>query len=616
MGFRRGSLSPGVALGIAVCGIAGLSLRAGSPDLPTLARLATRLGHRGPDDAGTYVSGNVGLAHSRLSIIDLAGGHQPLFAEDSALALVVNGEIYNHLELREDLERRGHRFTTRSDSEVLLHAYVEWGEGFLAPVCGMFAFALYDHRRRLLRLGRDRLGIKPLFIQERPEGLAFASEIKALLALDGPRPGISPQGLVEYLQNQHSSGRITVLAGIERVLPGELLTITDGRIQSRHRYWTPWQINPLDIGPEEALRRFEPLMETVICQHLRADVPFGLFLSGGVDSAILLALLHRYHPEPVRTFSVGFSNQGLTDELPMAGRMARQFGAIHTELRPSQAELWEILPLTVWAADDLMRDYASLPTALLARRAALDVKMVLSGEGGDEVFAGYGRYRQGGIARYLKNLLSPGSGGFRTRGTFRFPWPGRLFRPALRDVLENARAPVREAWAAAPGSWSNLQRMQGVDLSVALPDNLLVKNDRMLMAFGLEGRVPFCDHRLVEFGLALPDRLKVAGGLGKVFLKRWASPFLPHELLYAQKRGFHVPMGAGFTPQRLAQWAVTLPQHPALIDWFEPQGVRQLLMLKTQRQRPVHHRMIFALLQLALWYDLFVAGDGHRPEEP
>lgn len=597
-----------------MCGIAGLSLREGVPDPRALTRLTARLGHRGPDDAGTYVSDSVGLAHTRLSIIDLAGGHQPLFAQGGALALVVNGEIYNHLELREDLERRGHGFATRSDSEVLLHAYVEWGENFLEPVCGMFALALYDRPKRLLWLARDRLGIKPLFVQERPEGLAFASEIKALLALEGSQPSFNPQGLAEYLQNQHSSGRTTVLQGIERILPGELLAVATGQIQSRRRYWTPWQTTPLDIGPEEALARFEPLMETVIRQHLRADVPFGLFLSGGVDSSILLALLHRYQSEPVRTFSVGFADSGLVNELPAAGLMARRFGAIHTELQPTQAELWDILPLTVWAADDLMLDYANLPTALLAQRAATELKVVLSGEGGDEVFAGYGRYRLGALPRWFKNLLSPGSGGFRTRGTFRWPWPQRLFRPILRDALDSARHPVREAWASAPRTWSDLQRMQGVDVSLALPDNLLVKNDRMLMAFGLEGRVPFCDHRLVEFGLSLPDRLKVDGSVGKVFLKRWASQFLPHDLLYARKRGFHVPIGTGFTSQRLNQWAATLPHHPALVDWLEPKAVQQLL--EASRRHPVRQRMIFALLSWALWHDLFIEGGGARPDNP
>jgi asparagine synthase (glutamine-hydrolysing) len=594
-----------------MCGIVGLFYREKPVERTLLERSVEHLHHRGPDERGIFLDRNFGMGHTRLAIIDLAGGHQPLFSGDRRLALIANGEIYNFIELRAELEQRGHRFQTHSDSEVILHAFREFGQDFLSRLHGMFAFALYDAGRERLILARDRLGIKPLFLAHLPQGIAFASEIKALLPLLGHRPEIEPRGLAGYLQNQFATGTTTILKNVERVLPGESVSIERGRIAHRSRYWTPLAVRPRALSFTEAVAEFEPLMERVMREHMRSDVPFGLFLSGGVDSSLLLALLSRYSEQPIRTFAVGFPGTSLTDELPLAAAVARRFGSRHREIRPDSQAIFHSLPLTVWAADELMRDYANLPTLLLARAAGEELKVVFSGEGGDEVFAGYGRYRTGGLERFVKRILAPGSGGFRTRGTFRGRWPKTLFGPELRTAVQEFRRPVVTAWCTTPRDWTDLQRMQYIDLSQALPDNLLVKADRMLMAFGVEGRVPFLDHRIVEFGLALPDSLKVSGKQGKLFLQRWASRFLPEEQLYGRKRGFHVPVGEWLDESFLSRLERCLPGHPALALWFRPEGVQRLIA--RSRNTCQGSAMLWALLQFAVWHQLFLEGNGTRP---
>lgn len=594
-----------------MCGITGLFLTNGLIDHTRLHEAAQKLRHRGPDNIGTFVHGEFGMAHTRLSIIDLAGGDQPLFAREGGLALTANGEIYNYIELRRELKKRGCRFATKSDSEVILHAYTEYGLEFLQYLNGMFAFALYDKLRRQLILARDRLGIKPLFIAHLRDGIAFGSEMKALLRLNERQPELDPAGLIEYLQNQFSSGRRTLIKGYERILPGEAVCVKQGQVIKRWCYWSALQVKPMSITFQEAQEYFDTLMETVMRQHMRSDVPFGLFLSGGVDSSILLALLSRYANKPIRTFSVGFADTNLTDELPIAETVAKQFSSRHTAIRPTREAIFHSLPYTVWAADELMRDYANLPTALLAKVAGRELKVVFSGEGGDEVYAGYGRYRSSVLERWVKGLIAPGSGGFRTRGTFRGLWRRRLFNERLREAENVARKPFIKAWQKTPFGWSDLQRMQYTDLVTALADNLLVKLDRMLMGWGVEGRVPFLDHRVVEFGLSLPDHLKVERKQGKVFLKRWAARFLPKQHLLAPKRGFHVPVGEWLKGGYLARLRDILPCHHGIRAWFQPEGVVSLID-RCGTSGPTS-RMVWALLQFAVWYQLFIEGNGKRP---
>lgn len=598
-----------------MCGITGIFHTRSEVDRTRLERATAALAHRGPDDRGTFVSGTFGMGHTRLSIIDLAGGHQPLYADDGRLVLVANGEIYNHVELRHELEGLGHRFATHSDSETILHAYLAWGEGFVDHLNGMFAFALYDTAAQRLLLARDRLGIKPLFLAHLPHGIAFASELKGLLPYFQRAPAVNPDGLLQYLNNQFSSGATTLLEGVERVAPAELVVVERGRVTRRLHYWKPAGDVRDGLDFATASDEFDRLMETVMREHMRADVPYGLFLSGGVDSSVLLALLSRYRDQPIRTFSVGFQGTKLTDELPIARSVAERFGSRHTEIRPAPADILHSLPYVAWAADDLMRDNANLPTALLAQAAAEELKVVFAGEGGDEVFAGYGRYRPSWLERQAKRMFAPGSGGFRARGSLRGAWPKRLLPPSLRARLSSARQPFVGAWRAAPRNWTDLQRRQYTDLTTALPDNLLVKLDRMLMGVGLEGRVPFLDHRVVEFGLSLPGNLKIDGGQGKAFLKRWAEPLLPRELLYAKKRGFHVPMGEFFRDDFKRRLADVLPRHPAVREHFLDGGVRRLVA--EYGRSSVINRLTWALLQFAVWHELLFNGrKAERRQDP
>lgn len=589
-----------------MCGIAGHVLRLPRPTSAGPV-LLDALAHRGPDGSGLHEAGAVLLVHTRLSIIDLNTGAQPLFNEDRSLALVANGEIYNHVELRKELTVLGHRFATGSDCEILLHAYEQYGDALLERVRGMFAFALHDLKADKVLLGRDRLGIKPLFIRSTTDGVWFASELKALYRVLG-RPEINPVALARIMQSAFAAGNETLAAGYERVLPGELVWIGPAGIEARSRYWAP-RLPALPATFDAALDAFDELMAQVMVEHSRADVPFGLFLSGGVDSSTLLALLAHHQDAPLQTFSVGFPGSSVHDELEAAASIARQFDAQHTALRLTEADLLKQLPLSVWAADELMGDYANLPVLALAEQAGKQLKVVFSGEGGDEVFAGYGRYRTPAALRWLRSLTASGSGGFRTRGMLAgLP---QLCGPELKQALSAWRQPFIDAWADAPRQDQALARMQWVDMATWLPDDLLVKADRMLMAWALEGRVPFLDHRVIEFGLALPEHWKIHRRTGKLFLRRWAERRLPAEHLWNRKKGFTVPVRDWMRGPLLDALEKRLPANPAVRTWFSAAGLTALF--ERQRKTGAHAGVLWQLFQLALWHRLFVEGDGERP---
>lgn len=591
-----------------MCGIAGMVLRAGTVDDGQLRRMAGTLVHRGPEDTGTYVAGAFGISHTRLAIIDLAGGHQPIFDADRRYSLVCNGEIYNYVELRAELEALGARPQSRSDSEVALHGFAHWGRESFKRLHGMYAYALYDHREQDLWLVRDRLGIKPLYIARLPDRVLFASELKALLPLL-PRRELNPVALAQFLQNQFSTGEEAIVAGVTRVPPGCALRIRADLSVETHRYWSALDVKPrAGLTHEDAVAEWEPLFEQVMREHMRADVPYGIFLSGGVDSAVLLAQLKRYHDKPIRSFSMGWQNAKLSDELDDAQRMAQRFGTEHAAIRMDAQAVFRRLPRVVWAADDLMRDYACLPTLALAEAAATELKVVFSGEGGDEAFAGYGRYRPTFLERSFKRLRYPGSGGFRVRSELSEEWARKLFVPELRPQLADFRRPVIALWAETPDAWSDLQRRQYVDLRGNLPDDLLVKADRMLMACSVEGRVPFVDHRVVEFGLGLPDALKVRSRDGKVFLKRWAENFLPADHLWQPKRGFHVPVGEWLRGEFIARLAERLPRNEAIRRWCRLDAVDAVL--REQQAQGGRSREVWSLLMLAIWHRLFIENAG------
>lgn len=594
--------------GLSMCGIGGILMKHGPVDRDLLGRMAETLIHRGPDDRGTHLDGPLGLFQMRLAIIDLAHGHQPMV--DAPLTLAANGEIYNYVELRPRLEARGRHFVTASDSETILHAYALDGLDGLHALNGMFAFALYDGRTRELVLARDRLGIKPLYYARLDDRLLFASELKALLRVWPREREIDPAALLQFLQNRFNTGEASLVCGIRRLPPGTALVV-DAELKVReYRYWSPLDVRPRRLSFDEAAEEFESLFRGVMVEHLRADVPYGLFLSSGVDSGILLAMISELTGRgPAHTFSVGYRDAAIGDELPEAAAVARRFGANHAEIRLDRDAMFRRLPHTVWSTDDLLLDYACLPTSFLAEEAAHTLKVVLTGEGGDEVFAGYGRYRRTLPQRWLKNLAAPGSGGYRTRGQWPSPWVRHLLGPELRAAAPARRAPVIAAWQSAPRDWTDVTRCQHTDLVTWLPDELLVKTDRVLMSFGLEGRVPFLDHRVVQFGLSLPDPLKVGGRHGKLFLKRWGERRLPREHLWRRKRGFYVPMRRWLRGAFLDQLAESLPGHPVIRRWFRPDAVARLA--REQQAGRDATCAIWGLTQLAIWHRIFI--EGHVP---
>lgn len=611
-----------------MCGIVGIVLKRGQIESDSLRRAASLLTHRGPDDLGLFIDGRFGLAHTRLSIIDLAGGHQPLRSADGRLISAVNGEIYNYPELGAALREDGIAFTSASDSEMVPGLYQlalrdastthtpsvaaainpDWSR-----LHGMFAAALIDRDEESLWLLRDRLGIKPLYYAQLPDRLLFASEIKALLALMPAQPEIEPLALLQFLETQFSSGNETIFRSIRRVPPGEALYFNKDLTLQRNEYWSATEIETVQMSQEEAEEHFQPLFTQVVEEHLRADVPYGLFLSGGVDSGLLGAAMmaSKGGAERVKSFSIGFRSDSMADELDDAAATARVIGSDHQALRVTPEQLFAIIPYTTWLMDDLMRDYAVLPTALLAQEVSKSLKVVLTGEGGDEVFAGYRRYRKHPLQRLVGRALRPGSGGFRVTGQWRGSRSYQLFGSRLRPQRARFREPTVAAWRNAPSSWSDVQRSQFVDLTTALPDNLLLKVDRSLMGFALEGRVPLLDHRIVEFGLALPDQIKVGSGIGKRFLRRWGERSLPREMLWRSKRGFHVPIGDLFREPFLGQLQARLQHHRAIGEWFEPNRID--LLFREHRGGRSASREIWCLMQFAIWHRLFVDHPDERP---
>jgi asparagine synthase (glutamine-hydrolysing) len=591
-----------------MCGIAGVLIPSQTISPGVLEPMAERLAHRGPDGRGFFTEGPVGLAHTRLSIIDLEGGQQPILTDDGRMALVANGEIYNYVELMDELRSQGRSFSTHSDSETILQAYALDPTGFVERLHGMFAFAIYDEVRRKLVLGRDRLGIKPLFYAHLADRFVFASEMKAILPLLGRAPAMDPEAFSQYLHTHCTTGEQTIFSGIKRVRPGEVMEVALDLTVERRRYWTALDVAPRTMSQQEAEEEFEPLFHRVMTEHVRSDVPYGLFLSGGNDSAIMLAMLSRLQDHPVRTFSVGYDDADFKDELSDAQRVAEMFGSEHMELRLDRAALFRRIPHHIWAADDLMRDYAALPTSALSEAAARELKVVFSGEGGDEVFGGYRRYRQPSLVYFARNLTAPGSGGFRTRSEWWRRRSRNAFGPELAALRPRFRAPYRHAWSETPAEWSHLQRCQYTDLVTDLTDSLLLKVDRMMMGFSLEGRVPFLDHEVVEFGLGLPDALKTGGGQTKAFLRKWAERYLPRDHLYTKKRGFGVPVREWLSGGVLDALEGKLLANAAVAEWFDTDRLPDLIGYQRRTGRAA--REVFCLTQFAIWHRLFIEGGG------
>jgi asparagine synthase (glutamine-hydrolysing) len=572
-----------------MCGIAGMMTTNGAaPAAEPLEKFLAALAHRGPDGQGRYRSGPFAMVQTRLAIIDLETGDQPIY-EPGGAALIGNGEVYNYRELRAELN--GVVFATQSDCEPPLHLWRRDGVDFVRKLRGMYALAIYDPTAESLLLTRDPFGIKPLYYTETGSSFAFASEPRALLDAGIVPRALSARPRDELLQLQFSTGVDTPLVGIRRMLPGETLTVGGGRVVSRRRRPALPEDGPAEWSEAEALQRLDAALMDSIVMHQRSDVPYGLFLSGGIDSSVVLSLMARSGNAPIRAYTVGFPRTDVHDERAHARSLAARVGAEHVEIEVDEHDFWTLLPEIAAAVDDPAADYALVPTYKLAAEAGKDVKVVLCGEGGDELFAGYGRFRSALRPWWL------GGRAMRSRGIF-----DRL------GVLRSEPAGWRDGIVAAEMTLSTpdrsrLQEAQAIDIADWLPNDLLIKLDRCLMAHGVEGRTPFLDPKVADVAFRLPDDLKIADGRGKYLLRKWLDKHLPEAHPFERKRGFTVPVGE-WIARRGAQLGPIIAEQPGIAEMCVPERVVKLF------RNPDKHRRFAAwtLLFYALWHRRHILG--------
>ncbi len=573
-----------------MCGIAGLILSSGAPppDPATLSTLIDSLHHRGPDGTGHAVVGRVALVHNRLAIIDLVTGDQPLFAGPATL--ICNGEIYNYRELRAAMP--GIAFATNSDCEPPLHLWLRDGADYAQQLRGMFAVAIHERAQRTVTLTRDPFGIKPLYIAQMPTGLAFASEPQALLAAGLVQREVRPAAREELLQLQFTTGTDTIFQGIQRVLPGETLTCADGHVIDRRRISFVPEGGPENIDEDAALARLDRALEESVDLHQRSDVPYGMFLSGGIDSATLLTLMARLNSDPVLAFTAGFDVPEAADEREHAAAVAKALGARHESIEINEAMVWQHLPEIVACMDDPAADYAIIPTWFLAQRARQDVKVVLSGEGGDEIFAGYPRYQSATRPWWL------GGRAMYARGSFDRVDVLRARPTSWRDGI--AAAELR----AAEGGRSRLAAAQATDMTDWLPHDLLLKLDRCLMAHAVEGRTPFLDRGVAAAAFRLPDSMKLRNGMGKYILRKWLEKNLPMARPFAPKQGFTVPVGAWIKGQG-ARLGPLVAAQPGVVEIADPERVVALFRgIRRWRDGFAAWKLLF----YALWHRRHILG--------
>ena len=567
-----------------MCGLAGVMTRDGGAPEPALLRaLRDAVAHRGPDGHGQLVRGGTALIHARLSIIDLQTGDQPLFTP-AGTALVANGEIYNDPDLRAAMPATP--FRTRSDCEPAVFLAESEGIGFADRLRGMYAIAVHDPAAGRLLLARDPFGIKPLYYAATEHLFAFASEPAALLAAGLAARAAAPGRLAELLQLKFTTGSETIFPGIFRVLPGETLVVEAGRVVARRMRAALPAGGPARLGHGEAKRRLDAVLLDSVTAHLRSDVPYGLFLSGGIDSSALLALMKRATGQRVQALTVGWEGGGALDESREAERLARFMGADCTRLEMTARDFWTLAPRIAASIDDPTADAAVLPSWLLGRAArAGGLKVTLCGEGADELFGGYSRYKKR-----------------------RAPWRWVARRPRAKGVFGNPatlagwRDGIAAAEVGAGQGRSPLQATQAVDIAEWLPNDLLTKLDRTLMAHGVEGRTPFLDPVVADFAFRLPDKLKAGARFGKVLLRDWLAEAFPQAGAYARKKGFKPPVGA-WMAARAADLSPLVAATPAIAASLPAETVRAAFAEAGRDSQPA-----WSLLFVALWHAHHIQG--------
>lgn len=636
-----------------MCGIAGrINFRSGAPvDADVIRQMCDLLSHRGPDDEGVYTDGPVGLGHRRLSIIDLSpAGHQPMSSADGRLWITFNGEVYNFLELRAELETRGHRFRTHTDTEVILAAYLEFGRECLGRFRGMFAFAIWDSLNQTLFMARDRLGKKPLVYLVDRDGIAFASEAKAFLGdrTFSPQPDL--QAISAYLTYQYVPSPLSAFKGVHKLQPGHYLWLEDGRVTT-HQYWKLQYGMKRILSEEHAGEELLAKLEDAVKLRLISDVPLGAFLSGGIDSATVVGLMAGLGSAPVKTFSIGFEEQDY-DELRYARLIAERFGTDHHEfiVRPDAAA---ILPELAWHYNEPFADGSAIATYYLAKMTRQYVTVALSGDGGDESFAGYERYvpnviptsygrlprvvrwpldkTMGAIGSYVRAPVFDNAKRFweeqsETRERRYVRWMSHFDSSQKADLcrhefLEAAGADATdillEGFRSSDGP-DYVDRTLDVDVRYYLPDDLLVKVDIASMAHGLEARAPFVDHVVMEFAASLPSTFKLKGTVKKYILKRAVGTLLPDSIVNRRKMGFAVPLGPWFRGElRDMAYDVLLDRRAAARGYFSVPAVTRLLEDHVHGRRS-NQNQLFNLLMLELWHRAFIdtPSDAYRSSRP
>ena len=575
-----------------MCGIAGVMMRGGAaPDEAVLRSLAVAMTHRGPDGSGLYVKDNLGFAHTRLAIIDLKTGDQPFTAPDD-VTLLANAEIYNDPELR--LTLADAPFVTGSDCESPLHLYRAKGLDFADDLRGMYAIAIHDPAKGRLVLVRDPFGIKPIYYVENAQGFAFASEPQALIAAGLAGRTLRPLPRAELMQLKFSTGAETVFADIQRVEPGETLVVEDGRITQRRRRAMLPRSGPVRAAKASLSDQLDQVLLDTVSHHLRSDVPYGLFLSGGIDSAVLVALMARLSSQPVYALTAGFPGSDAADETAQAARMARAVGAEHHVVEMTHTDFWNLAPRIAAALDDPCADGAALPSFMLARAARGHLKVVLNGAGADEIFGGYTRYRR---ARWLGFL----AGRARTRGVVGANFGDAPALSGWRDGL------AQVSRAEAGHGRTVIQKLQAIDSAEWLPNDVLLVLDRCLMAHSVEGRTPFLDPPTGAFAFRLPDDLKVQGRFGKWLLRDWLNKQVPESAAFARKTGFVPPVGEWIAAQECHLEDLVACQ-PGVAETFSAGFVRAVLA-----DAAANAQAAWSLVFYALWHShhvLGVAPDG------
>ena len=627
-----------------MCGIAGWYRRDGRPVAPgTVNAQCDAILHRGPDDSGVMVDGDFGFGMRRLSILDLAGGHQPMTTADGRFSIVFNGEIYNHLDVRAELVGGGESFKTRSDTETILVGFSRWGNAVWEKLEGMFAVAIWDHRQRALTLARDPLGIKPLYISRQGGGLAFASELRALRVLPGQRFDIDERAVHDFFSFGHVRRPRSIYRQVTTLDPGHVLTFAaDGQSHSE-AFWVPRFRAAAPASLDEWTEQTQAMLLGAVARHMQSDVPVAAFLSGGVDSSAVLAAMTRASAQPVKAFTIGYPGAAI-DETAAARRIADHLGCEHIVLPLELGRAMEVLPQVLRGYDEPFADMAAIPTWYASKLAAEHVKVVLCGEGGDELFAGYKRHRNArNIERFRSVLNAMGPLG---RIAGRLPVTGSVKLNYLRQHAQRfeefisvpdgyqqffaatqiSRRELRRRvyskafWAAHEGendyarleqeyfpqglggARSALEQFMFADLTLNMPSAMLTRLDRASMAHSVEARVPFLSHKLVDWALSMPEDLKLRGGVGKYILRRAVAPWLPPGILNRPKQGFQMPLASwlrgGFGDVAREAWNDSGADQSGYLD---PAAVEQLFS-EHRRGEADHGRMIYAITVFSLWW--------------